>query len=212
MNTSNKLRNRVITAVLTAIIFMMANIPFLGYIPLGVIRATIIHVPVIIGAVLLGPTYGAFLGAMFGMTSLLASTFTPTLTSFIFSPFYRVGDVGGNGFSLIICFVPRILIGVVAYYVYVFVKKHIKGKARESVALMAAGIAGSMTNTLLVMNMVYLFFGKQYAGVNGISIDALYGAIMGIILMNGVPEAIVAAILTTAIAGALKKTKITESV
>ena len=43
--------------------------PF-GYIPLGFMNATIIHVPVIIGAIILGPKYGGFLGLVFGITSL----------------------------------------------------------------------------------------------------------------------------------------------
>ena len=42
----------------------------------------------------------------------------PTVTSFVFTPFYSVGDIHGGFGSLIICFVPRILVGVVPYYVY----------------------------------------------------------------------------------------------
>lgn len=209
MNISNKLRNKVITAVLTTIIFVMAYIPFLGYIPLGVTRATIIHVPVIVGAVLLGPCYGAFLGAMFGLTSLLVNTFSPTITSFVFSPFYSINGESGGIWSLVVCFVPRILIGVVSYYVYEGLHRVFKGKGKgkDTIALAAAGAAGALTNTLLVMNLIYFVFGKEYAGAKGISIDALYGVILGIIGMNGIPEAIVAAVLTAAIAGALKMTK-----
>ena len=95
-------------AMFSAIILAMAFIPGLGYIPLGVTRATIIHLPVIIGSLLLGPKKGAFLGGVFGLTSLINNTFSPTVTSFTFSPFYS----GGNPWSLVICFVPRILIGI----------------------------------------------------------------------------------------------------
>ena len=61
----------VTTAAIAAIIVVMASVPFLGYIPLGFMNATIIHVPVIIGAILLGPKYGAFLGLVFGGTSVI---------------------------------------------------------------------------------------------------------------------------------------------
>ena len=70
--------------------------PILGYIPLGFTRATIIHIPVIIGSIILGPKYGAFLGFIFGLTSLVNNTFNPTVTSFVFTPFYSLGTYVGN--------------------------------------------------------------------------------------------------------------------
>ena len=54
MNTLKSVRSMVTTAAIAAIIVVMASVPFLGYIPLGFMNATIIHVPVIIGAILLG--------------------------------------------------------------------------------------------------------------------------------------------------------------
>ena len=52
MNTQAKVRSLVMNAVMTAVILIMSFVPFLGYIPLGFMNATIIHVPVIIGAIL----------------------------------------------------------------------------------------------------------------------------------------------------------------
>lgn len=195
-------------SLMSALILIMAFIPFLGYIPLGFTRATIIHIPVIIGSILLGPKKGAFLGLLFGVTSLLNNTFNPTVTSFVFTPFYSVGDASGNALSLVICFLPRILVGIVPYYVYKGVRKMLEQKkGAEVVSLSAAGLAGSLVNTLLVMNFIYFFFGQSYAAARNISIEALYGVIMGVIGINGVPEAIVAAILTTAIGGALLRSR-----
>ena len=137
---------------------------------------------------------------------MINNTFNPNLTSFVFSPFYSLGNVHGNFKSLIICFVPRILIGVVAYYVYTGIVKLIKKKnsGKSSVAaLAAAGAAGALTNTLLVMNGIYFLFGSSYANAKGIATDALYGVILGVIGTQGVPEAIVAAVLTAAIGKAL---------
>lgn len=203
---TTKTKDMVTTAMFVAIILAMSFVPYLGYIPLGFMNATIIHIPVIIGAILLGPARGAFLGGIFGLTSMINNTFNPNLTSFVFSPFYSLGNVHGNFKSLIICFVPRILIGVVAYYVYTGIVKLIKKKnsGKSNVAaLAAAGAAGALTNTLLVMNGIYFLFGSSYANAKGIVTDALYGVILGVIGTQGVPEAIVAAVLTAAIGKAL---------
>ena len=181
---TTKTKDMVTTAMFVAIILAMSFVPYLGYIPLGFMNATIIHIPVIIGAILLGPARGAFLGGIFGLTSMINNTFNPNLTSFVFSPFYSLGNVHGNFKSLMICFVPRILIGVVAYYVYTGIVKLVKKKnsGKSSVAaLAAAGAAGALTNTLLVMNGIYFLFGSSYANAKGIATDALYGVILGVI-------------------------------
>ena len=194
MSTSTtKTKDMVTTAMFVAIILAMSFVPYLGYIPLGFMNATIIHIPVIIGAILLGPARGAFLGGIFGLTSMINNTFNPNLTSFVFSPFYSLGNVHGNFKSLMICFVPRILIGVVAYYVYTGIVKLVKKKKNDgkgsAAALAAAGAAGALTNTLLVMNGIYFLFGSSYANAKGIATDALYGVILGVIGTQGVPEA-----------------------
>ncbi len=197
-------KEMVITAMFTAIIIAMAFVPYLGYIPLGFMNATIIHIPVIIGAVVLGPKKGAFLGAVFGLTSMINNTFNPNVTSFVFSPFYSVGDMHGNFASIIVCMLPRILIGIVSYYVYKGIVKLLKNKKGSSIpALAAAGIAGSLTNTIFVMGGIYLLFGESYAAAKGLAYEALFGIIMGVVGTNGIPEAVVAAVLVTAIGKAM---------
>jgi len=202
MNIENKTRSLVLAAVFVAIIVIMAFTPF-GYIPLGFMNATIIHVPVIIGAIVLGPKFGGFLGGVFGLASLWKNTYMPNPTSFVFSPFIKVGEYGGNFGSLVICMVPRILIGIVAYYVFRGVLKIWKGKSKA--ALAAAGAAGALINTLLVMNLIYLFFGKEYGQAARGLTEGIYSVIIGIICINGIPEAIVAGILTVAVSQALFK-------
>lgn len=209
-NRNEKTLGLVQVALFTAIIFVLAMVPGLGYIPLGIIRATTIHIPVIIGSVVLGAKKGAVLGGMFGLTSLINNTINPTVTSFVFSPILamEMGGIKGAIMSFIICFVPRILIGIVPYYVYGGIRKLMgKGKASKVVALGAAGVAGSMTNTLLVMNLIYVLFGEQYATAKEMPYEALYGSILGIIGMNGVPEAIVAAVLVVAIGRVFLKSR-----
>lgn len=210
-NRNEKTLGLVQVALFTAIIFVLAMVPGLGYIPLGIIRATTIHIPVIIGALVLGPKKGALLGGMFGLTSLINNTINPTVTSFVFSPVLAMEMAGVKGavMSLVICFIPRILIGIVPYYVYAGIRKMMKkGRLSMLTALGTAAVAGSLTNTLLVMNLIYFFFGQQYAVAKEMPYEALYGSILGIIGMNGVPEAIVAAILVTAIGQVFFKSRI----
>ena len=122
----------VLTALFTAIIVIMAFTP-LGYIPLVVINATIIHIPVILGALFLGPKKGAFLGFVFGFTSLINNTFkAATASAFVFSPVLAANVIGVSGIfkSLYICFVPRILVGVIPYFVYILIRNLLKGNQK----------------------------------------------------------------------------------
>ncbi|MDE6739352.1 MAG: ECF transporter S component [Lachnospiraceae bacterium] len=122
----------VLTALFTAIIVIMAFTP-LGYIPLVVINATIIHIPVILGALFLGPKKGAFLGFVFGLTSFINNTFNPaTASAFVFSPVIAYDVVGVSGIfkSIYICFIPRILVGVIPYFVYILIRKALKSEGQ----------------------------------------------------------------------------------
>ena len=208
---NSKVQKMAQTALFMALIVLMAFTPFLGYIPLGFTRATIIHVPVILGSLLLGPKKGALLGGVFGLTSFVNNTINPTVTSFVFTPFYTLGEFQGGIGSLIICFIPRILTGVVPYYVYqLFLKK---GKKDVSApGLVCAGFSGALTNTLLVMNLIFLFFREGYGAANGVAETAVYGFILSIIGMNGIPEAIVAAILTVLIGKVLLNKKVRSKI
>lgn len=184
-------------ALLVALELVLAFTP-LGYIPLGFMNATTMHIPVILGACLLGPKAGAVLGAEFGITSVIRATITPNLTSFVFTPFYSFSpEFSGNWTSLIVAIVPRVLIGVIAGLVFQFVMRISHDK--QALALPIAGFVGSMVNTIGVMGLIYLLFGEQYAAAGGQSFDLLLGVIMGVVGINGVPEALIAAVLTLAI-------------
>ncbi len=209
MNQSTlKYRDLVLLALFAAIVLVLGLTP-LGFIPLAVIKATIVHVPVIIGSIVLGPKKGAILGALFGVCSLISNTVSPALTSFAFTPFYPLpGQEHGSWLSLIICFIPRILVGIVPYFVYRGLQKLMKhnGKA-EFVSLAIAGIAGSMTNTVLVMGLIGLMFGDSYAAVTNTAASALLLTLLGVVGTSGAAEAAIAGILTCVIAKVLLKLK-----
>ena len=204
-------RDFVLAAAFAAFILLMAFTP-LGYIPLPFIKMTIIHIPVILGAVILGPKYGAFLGFLFGLTSLINNTITPALTSFTFSPAIPVPGTGkGTPLALLVCFLPRILVGVLPYFAYRGIMKllgHLK--QGDIAALAAAGVCGAMTNTIGVMGLIYILFKDAYAAVRGISTEAVAGVVLGIVGTNGVIEAIGAGILVAAIGKILLHLKRTQ--
>lgn len=173
----------------------------LGYIPIGPLKATTLHIPVILIAVACSWKEGAILGAVFGLTSIVMNTITPTPVSFVFTPFYSFGELHGNFYSLLVALLPRILIGVSSGLIMQSMRKL---KVNETVSVLIASIVGSLCNTILVMGGIYVFFGPAYAAVKEIAYDALMAVIWGTITTNGVIEAILAAVLVTAVYKAIK--------
>jgi len=160
----SKTQRITLTGMFMAIIFIMTFTP-LGFPQIPLIgSATIIHIPVIIGAILLGPKYGAFLGFMFGLSSMIfASTQSVALNAFAFTPFRPVpGTDNGSPWALLIAFVPRILVGIVSPLVFYGLMK-LLSKKLESVGLAIAAAVGSLVNTLLVLHFMYFIFREPWS-------------------------------------------------
>ena len=124
----NKMKRITYLTLLITIEIVLASVPFLGYIPLGFVNATTLHLPVIVAGMILGKKEGAIVGFVFGLSSLLKNTFSPNLTSFLFSPFFSVGNVQGNFASVLIALLPRMMIGVLAGCVYPLFENRLKQK------------------------------------------------------------------------------------
>ena len=185
----------VSVALMAAIVIVLANTP-LGMIQLPIIKATTVHIPVILGAILLGPGAGAILGAVFGMCSLVSNTMAPTLLSFAFSPFLSTTGIPGALKAIWISVGCRILIGVVAGWLWVLFTKI---KLNQFIALPIVGFVGSMVNTVTVMGSIYFLFAQQYAEAKEVALTAVFGLVMGTVTASGIPEAIAAAILVLAL-------------
>ena len=177
-------------ALLLAIEIIVCFTP-LGSIPIGPLVATLAAVPVIITSILLGTGAGTLMGFFTGLFSFLVWTFMPpSPLGFVFTPFYSVGEVQGNFWSLVICFVPRILIGTVAGLSYRgFTRVFSRWPKLHFLPYVFSGILGSLTNTILVLGGIYLFFGQEYAVANGISYALLLGALGVSVATNGLLEA-----------------------
>lgn len=185
----------VSVALMAAIVIVLANTP-LGMIQLPIIKATTVHIPVILGAILLGPGAGAILGAVFGICSLVSNTMAPTLLSFAFSPFLSTTGIPGALKAIWISVGCRILIGVAAGWLWVLFTKI---KLNQFIALPIVGFVGSMVNTVTVMGSIYFLFAQQYAEAKEVAFTAVFGLVMGTVTASGIPEAIAAAILVLAL-------------
>ena len=185
----------VSVALMAAIVIVLANTP-LGMIQLPIIKATTVHIPVIIGAILLGPSAGAILGAVFGICSLISNTMAPTLLSFAFSPFMSTSGIPGAIKAIWISVGCRMLIGIAAGWLWIALEKL---KVNQLVALPVAGFVGSMVNTITVMGSIYFLFAQQYAEAREVAVTAVWGLVMGTVTASGIPEAIAAAVLVLAV-------------
>ena len=188
-------------AMMAAIVVLLANTP-LGLIQLPVIKATTTHIPVIVGSILLGPLAGGILGGVFGICSMISNTIAPVATSMCFSPFLSETGLVGAVKAVWVSVGCRILIGVVAGWLWIALKKW---KVNDLAALPVVGFVGSMTNTVAVMFSILFLFRAEYAAAKNIAMEAFYDFVMGVVTGTGVLEAIVALILVTVITKALLK-------
>ena len=180
-------RKMTVIGVLSAISIMMSMIPFIGYIPIGPTKATIMHVPVIIGAIIEGPVVGATIGLIFGLTSLWNAMTQPTITSIFF-------------LNPLVSILPRVLIGVVAYYVYQGIYKISK---KVYAAGFMAGLIGSLANTVGVLGMIYVLYADKYMERIGQAGADAGKWLFTLAATNGVPEALVAALIVSAVSVSL---------
>lgn len=202
MNKKKKdTRWTVTVALMMAIVILLANTP-LGMIQLPIVKATTVHIPVIIGAIVLGPLAGGILGATFGVCSLISNTMTPTLLSFAFSPFLSTTGLVGVLKAIWVSVGCRTAMGIAAGWLWVLLKKL---KVNQNVALLITGFLGSMFNTIFVMGSIFVLFASQYAQAKEVAVTAVFGLIMGTVVTSGIPEAIAAAILVIALGKILIK-------
>lgn len=191
VNTKQKLVKHVIIALFAAIIIIQNFIPFLGYIPLGPLNLTIIHITVIVVALSMGPLYGGIVGGIWGVITWIRAFVWPT------SPLATIVFV-----NPLIAILPRILIGIVAGGSFSWLKKRL---AKQSSAMVLAAILGSLTNTLLVLGQIYLFYRGKSQAMYALNVNELLPYLLGVIATNGLPEAILAGLVSPLIAGPLRK-------
>lgn len=177
-------RQIVVAGVLIAVALVLA-FTGLGYFPVPNIsqEATIMHVPAIIGGVLDGPVVGVLVGLVFAVNAYI-----------------RFGGLfaGAPGYlPILILAVPRLLIGVVAWYAY----RALKGR-NEILALTVGAVAGTLTNTILVVGLLLVFFNAiPFFAQNGVT----QAAFVVSVIPQAIFESILAAIVTVAVVAAWRR-------
>lgn len=196
MHSKNK---RLVTiSLLSAISFVLGFTP-LGFIPIPPANATTMHIPVIIGAILEGPIAGIIIGLIFGISSIIQALLRPNILSFAF-------------INPLVSVLPRILIGVVSYYSYKLVfnlfsskKGNTISKSADTISIGVSAALGTLTNTVGVLGMMYLLYAGRIAEAMEIEKTAVGAVVLAIGLTNGIPEIIIAVLITIAVVKAVKK-------
>lgn len=189
MSKKSNVKTLVQLALLTAIELVMAFTP-LGYLKIGPVSITFMAIPVAVGAIVLGPLSGAFLGLVFGLTSFSqcfgADQFGTTL-------------LGINAFSTaFMCLVPRILMGLFAGLIFGGLKKTTLG---ETGGALISSLACSVANTVLFVGSLIVLFGNtEY--IKGFG-DSVIAVIMALVSVNTVIEAIACTIIGGAVSKAV---------
>lgn len=184
----NKVRQMTIVGLLSGITIFLGLTGY-GFIQLPIAKLTIMHIPVIVGALIEGPKVGLAIAFMFGGFSLIQNIMAPNLLSFAF-------------IDPRVSILPRLLIPLTVYGVYKLVK--IKN---ESIRIGLAAMIGSLTNTIGVTGMLFILYLDKYAQAKEISVDGAKTLIKSLIYTNGILEAIAASAITVAIVLATKKMK-----
>ena len=170
-----RMRSFVLAAMFSALIIVMTAVPMTGYITVGPVEITTLHIVVAIGATILGWKYGALLGLVWGVTCVIRA-FTNPLWIMFTNPLISV--------------LPRVLVGAVAGLVFNGLSKT---RLNRTVCALIAAIAATLTNTVLVLSAMYIFGGmfESYR-----EFFELFKTIFTtIISLNGVIELAAAAII-----------------
>ena len=202
MKRNSNVRYLAELALLTAIVLIMAYTP-LGYLKTPwAVEVTFIVIPVAVGAVILGPAAGAFLGLVFGLTSF-GQCFGSSPLGVIFLQENPLG-------TFFCCVVNRVLVGLIPGLLYLALKRFDKTRI---VGIAVCCFLTPALNTLLYIVGNWLIFSDTwlsisinsygYAGEGGLS---LLTFMLGLVAVNGLAEAVTCLVLGTAVCKALQKT------
>lgn len=178
MKKNSNVFQLTIISMLVAILIVQTFIPMLGYIPLGPIDVTIVHITVILSAVLFGPKIGLTVGTVWGLLSMFRAYTQPTPFNVVF-------------LNPLISVFPRMMVGWASAKMFQLLKERFSNRIAYSVT----AAFGTLTNTVLVLGGIYLFASETYANALGISESALLGALGTVVATNGLIEIIASTII-----------------
>ena len=187
MTRHQRIRRNTTRAIFMAIIILQDLVPFFGNIPLGPLSITTLHVTVILAAIILGPGEGAIIGGTWGVLTWVRAFVAPTspLAPLVFT-------------NPLVAILPRVMIGVVAGYLFRLVLRY---SHSERVAAILTAAVGTLTNTGLVLGLIYLFYRTPaVAQAYGVDVSHLLPALLAIMATNGLAELVLAVIVVPLVA------------
>ena len=199
MNERREKNKRMITTALFCAIIVVMQLTGIGIINLPIaIKMTTLHIPVILGAILLGPKEGALFGGVFGICSIWANSTGGSVTAYVFSPFFSQEGFVGVLKSIWVALICRILLGLFAGFTWKFLKKI---KFHKAIALPVTAIISTIFHTVIVLSSIYLLFpesqNKAYEGIIALIKIAVTG--------NGIFEVTAAMFVVTVLGLTLSK-------
>ncbi|OUL07446.1 ECF transporter S component [Trichococcus shcherbakoviae] len=188
----NKTYRIAILGILSAFIIIQTFVPFLGNIPIPPLNPTIIHITVIVAAFVLSTKDGMLVGLVWGLARMVKAYTLPA------SPLDLLLWT-----NPVIAVVPRVMVGLVAGLIFhAFLKRK-----QEKRGMVIAAVLGSLTNTVLVLGFIALFYGNEYATALNVDPSNLLKVLAGIVATNGIGEAVAAGLIAPFIAKALMKVR-----
>lgn len=177
--------------IITAILLIQNFVPLLGNLPIPPLNPTIIHVTVIVATLTMGTKDGMIAGFIWGAIRLIKA-FTMPATPL--DPLIWVNPL--------ISVLPRVLIGLTTGLMFALLRDRFKS---NKLSMAISAFVGSLTNTIFVMFFIYIFFTADVGNLMGIDSNNIAYGLIAIIVTSGIPEAIVAAILSPLIVRPLQK-------
>jgi len=193
MNNKNSASIRFMSrlALLSAIILIMSFTP-LGYLRTAGLEITLLTIPVAVGAIVLGPSAGAFLGGLFGLTSFAQC--------FGMSAFGAALLAINPVFTFIVCFFPRLLMGWLTGVIFAFLKKTL---SNLSLGCTIASLCAPLLNTIFFMSTLMLLFSRTEFIMSMRGDMPLLPFVIAFISINGLVEIPVCCIFSAVISRAL---------
>ncbi len=187
----NRTVNLTVTAALAAMIIVMTLTP-IGYLNIGVVEITFLTIPVAIGAIVCGPACGATLGAVFGATSFIQCLGIGRPSPFGMALF-SINPIS----TLLICFVPRILAGLLAGLIFKAFKKK-----SGTISYAATALSTGVFNTLLFVTILVTCFSME--SLTGLQLgENVRQVVAAIVTANAVIEWVVCLVVGFAVSKAL---------
>lgn len=203
---NKKIRQMVQLAILTAIVLVLAFTP-IGYLRIGPMSITFLSIPVVIGAILMGPAAGAYLGCVFGLTSF-AQCFgmdafgTALMTINIF-------------YTFCMTVVTRTLMGFLSGWVFRGMQaifSHISAiRNKENIAPVSYAVASAsapLLNTILFMSAFYCFFHNEQIFIDNYGSTAFFAFVFAAVGLQALLELLASLIIGTAVCTALRRSGI----